>query len=162
MARMLTFKQSINEALAQEMARDETVIAMGEDIVGGMGGDGEMDAWGGVFGFTKGLHGQFGDRVMDTPITESAFIGAAAGAAACGMRPVAELMFIDFMGVCFDQIFNQAAKAQVHVWWQGGDPNGSADNDWRRFTRSFAALTVSLSDLYTRTWFEGSDSIESL
>ena len=110
MARMLTFKQSINEALAQEMARDETVIAMGEDIVGGMGGDGEMDAWGGVFGFTKGLHGQFGDRVMDTPITESAFIGAAAGAAACGMRPVAELMFIDFMGVCFDQIFNQAAK----------------------------------------------------
>ena len=79
MARMITFKQSINEALAQEMARDETVIAMGEDIVGGMGGDGEMDAWGGVFGFTKGLHGQFGDRVMDTPITESAFIGAAAG-----------------------------------------------------------------------------------
>ena len=110
MARELTFKDAINEALAQEMARDETVIAMGEDIVGGMGGDGEMDAWGGVFGFTKGLHGQFGDRVMDTPITESAFIGAAAGAAACGMRPVAELMFIDFMGVCFDQIFNQAAK----------------------------------------------------
>ena len=87
MARMLTFKQSINEALAQEMARDETVIAMGEDIVGGMGGDGEMDAWGGVFGFTKALHGQFGDRVMDTPITESAFIGAAAGAAGAEEGP---------------------------------------------------------------------------
>ncbi len=69
-----------------------------------------MDAWGGPFGFTKGLYGKFGDRIMDTPITESAFIGAAVGAAVCGMRPVAELMYIDFMGVCFDQIFNQAAK----------------------------------------------------
>jgi pyruvate dehydrogenase E1 component beta subunit len=63
-----------------------------------------------VLGVTKGLYPTFGDRIMDTPITESAFIGAAIGAAACGMRPVAELMFIDFMGVCFDQIFNQAAK----------------------------------------------------
>ena len=110
MARELTFKDAINEALAQEMARDETVIAMGEDNVGGMGAEGEIDAWGGVLGVTKGLHAKVGDRIMDTPITESAFIGAAAGAAACGMRPVAELMFIDFMGVCFDQIFNQAAK----------------------------------------------------
>ena len=110
MARELTFKDAINEALAQEMARDETVIAMGEDNVGGMGAEGEIDAWGGVQGVTKGLHAKVGDRIMDTPITESAFIGAAAGAAACGMRPVAELMFIDFMGVCFDQIFNQAAK----------------------------------------------------
>ena len=68
------------------------------------------DAWGGPLGITKGLYGKFGDRVMDTPITESAFIGAAVGAATSGLRPVAELMFIDFMGVCFDQIFNQAAK----------------------------------------------------
>ncbi len=75
-----------------------------------MGADGEKDAWGGVLGVTKGLYPKFGDRVMDTPISESAFIGAAIGAATAGMRPVAELMFIDFMGVCFDQIFNQAAK----------------------------------------------------
>ena len=59
---------------------------------------------------TKGLWSQFGDRVMDTPISESAFIGAAIGAATSGLRPVVELMFIDFLGVCFDQIFNQAAK----------------------------------------------------
>ncbi len=110
MARIINYKDAINEAMAQEMARDETVIAMGEDNVGGMGAEGEKDAWGGVLGVTKGLYGKYGDRIMDTPITESAFIGAAAGAAACGMRPVAELMFIDFMGVCFDQIFNQAAK----------------------------------------------------
>src|ERR687892_1540495 len=110
MARTITYRQAINEALRQEMERDETVLVMGEDNVGGQGTEGERDAWGGVLGVTKGLYGTFGDRVMDTPITESAFIGAAVGAAACGMRPVAELMFIDFMGVCFDQIFNQAAK----------------------------------------------------
>jgi len=110
MARTITFQQAINEALSQEMARDPSVIVMGEDNVGGMGADGEMDAWGGVLGVTKGLYPKYGERVMDTPISESAFIGAAIGAATAGMRPVAELMFIDFMGVCFDQIFNQAAK----------------------------------------------------
>ena len=79
-------------------------------MVGGTGSDGEMDAWGGVLGVTKGLYGKYGDRIMDTPISESAFVGAAIGAAATGMRPVCELMFIDFLGVCFDQIYNQAAK----------------------------------------------------
>lgn len=102
--------QAINEAMAQEMERDKTVIVFGEDNVGGTGAPGEIDAWGGVLGVTKGLHGKFPDQIMDTPISESAFIGAAAGAACSGLRPVAELMFVDFMGVCFDQIFNQAAK----------------------------------------------------
>ncbi len=110
MARKITYQQAINEALDQEMARDENIILMGEDVVGGSGSDGEMDAWGGVLGVTKGLYGKYGDRIMDTPISESGFVGAAIGAAAAGLRPVCELMFIDFMGVCFDQIFNQAAK----------------------------------------------------
>lgn len=110
MARKISMKQAINEALDQEMTRDPLVIMMGEDIVGGAGGNGEMDAWGGVLGVTKGLYAKHGDRLLDTPLSESAYIGAAIGAAACGMRPVAELMFIDFMGVCFDQIYNQAAK----------------------------------------------------
>ncbi len=110
MARKITYQQAINEALDQEMARDENIILMGEDVVGGSGSDGEMDAWGGVLGVTKGLYGKYGDRIMDTPISESGFVGAAVGAAASGLRPVCELMFIDFMGVCFDQIFNQAAK----------------------------------------------------
>ncbi|MGF1607779.1 MAG: alpha-ketoacid dehydrogenase subunit beta [Kiloniellales bacterium] len=106
-----SFRQAINEALRQEMERDPTVIVMGEDNAGGMGAPGEDDAWGGPLGVTKGLMPIFGrDRVLDTPISESAFIGAAAGAAATGLRPVAELMFVDFMGVCFDQIFNQAGK----------------------------------------------------
>jgi len=110
MARSITYREAINEAIAQEMARDERVIVMGEDNVGGTGAPGEMDAWGGVLGVTKGLWGKFPDRVMDTPISESAFVGAAIGAATGGLRPVVEVMFIDFLGVCLDQIFNQAAK----------------------------------------------------
>lgn len=110
MARTITFQQAITEALSQEMARDSTVIVMGEDVMGGSGTEGEMDAWGGPMGITKGLYSKYGNQIMDTPITESAFIGAAVGAAASGLRPVAELMFSDFLGVCFDQIYNQAAK----------------------------------------------------
>jgi pyruvate/2-oxoglutarate/acetoin dehydrogenase E1 component len=105
-----SYMQAINEAMAQEMERDKTVVVFGEDNVGGTGSPGEMDAWGGVMGVTKGLYGKFPNQILDTPISESAFIGAAAGAAASGLRPIAELMFVDFMGVCFDQIYNQAAK----------------------------------------------------
>jgi pyruvate/2-oxoglutarate/acetoin dehydrogenase E1 component len=110
MARSISYREAINEALVSEMERDDSVIVLGEDNAGGQGSPGEMDAWGGVLGVTKGLYHRFPGRVLDTPISESAFIGAAVGAATRGMRPVAELMFIDFMGVCFDQIYNQAAK----------------------------------------------------
>ena len=106
-----SMRQALNEALAQELEKDPTVILMGEDISGGMGGGGEDDAWGGPLGVTKGLAPRFGrERVLDTPVSEMAFIGAAVGAAATGLRPVAELMYIDFLGVCLDQIFNQGAK----------------------------------------------------
>jgi pyruvate/2-oxoglutarate/acetoin dehydrogenase E1 component len=108
--RKISYREAINEALEQEMERDSTVILMGEDVAGGAGGQGEEDAWGGVLGVTKGLYGKFPGRVLDTPITESGYIGAAVGAATRGLRPVAELMFIDFTGVCLDQIMNQAAK----------------------------------------------------
>jgi acetoin:2,6-dichlorophenolindophenol oxidoreductase subunit beta len=110
MARKITFQAALNEALVQEMTRDELVVVMGEDNAGGAGAPGDDDAWGGVLGVTKGLYHKFPGRVLDTPISESGFIGAAVGAAACGLRPVAELMFVDFIGVCFDQIYNQAAK----------------------------------------------------
>ncbi len=110
MARKITYQQAISEALEQEMTRDELVVVMGEDNAGGAGAPGDEDAWGGVLGVTKGLYHKFPGRVLDTPISESGFIGAAVGAAACGLRPVAELMFVDFLGVCFDQVYNQAAK----------------------------------------------------
>src|ERR1700745_772459 len=115
-----SFRQAVVEAIRQEMMRDPTVVLMGEDVAGGAGAPGEDDAWGGPLGVTKGLLQHFGrERILDTPITESGFIGAAAGAAMTGLRPIAELMFVDFMGVCFDQIFNQAAKFKYMF---GGKP----------------------------------------
>jgi pyruvate dehydrogenase E1 component beta subunit len=106
-----TFRQAIREALFSEMRRDPRVIVMGEDIVGGTGTDGELDCWGGPFGITRGLMTEFGpNRVFDSPISETALIGAGAGAALAGLRPVTEMMFADFFGVCFDQLYNQAAK----------------------------------------------------
>ena len=85
MSRKISMKQAINEALDLEMRRDPTVIVMGEDIVGGTGAHGEEDAWGGVLGVTKGLYAKHGDRLMDTPLSESAYIGAAIGAFIFGM-----------------------------------------------------------------------------
>jgi acetoin:2,6-dichlorophenolindophenol oxidoreductase subunit beta len=108
----LSMRDAINQALHQEMERDARVIVLGEDVSGGAGGtSGEREAAGGIFGVTKGLLPRFGDqRVIDTPISESAIVGAAAGAALAGLRPVAEIMFADFVGVCLDQIYNQIAK----------------------------------------------------
>ncbi len=99
--RKLTMAQAIAEAIGQEMERDSRVFVMGEDI----------GQYGGIFGATGGLLDKFGpERVMDTPISETGFIGAATGAALAGMRPIVELMFIDFFGVCMDQIYNHMAK----------------------------------------------------
>ena len=111
--RTMTYQQAINEALRIAMREDPTVILLGEDIAGGAAVDHLIneDAWGGPMGVTKGLVQEFGrNRVLDTPITEAGFIGAAVGAAATGLRPVAELMFVDFFGCCMDQIYDQGAK----------------------------------------------------
>jgi acetoin:2,6-dichlorophenolindophenol oxidoreductase subunit beta len=111
--RQMTYAQAINEAMRLEMRRDPRVILMGEDVAGGatVTGFESEDAWGGVLGVTRGLVQEFGrERVLDTPITEAGFIGAAVGAAATGLRPIAELMFVDFFGVCMDQIYDQGAK----------------------------------------------------
>jgi len=108
-ARKLTMAQAIAEAIGQEMERDPKVFVMGEDI----------GKYGGIFGATGGLLDRFGpERIMDTPISESAFIGSATGAAAEGMRPIAELMFVDFFGVCMDQIYNHLAK---NTYMSGGN-----------------------------------------
>lgn len=119
-----TFREAINEALFEEMNRDPNVFLIGEDIAGGMGGhEDAAGSTGGVLGVTRGLYKEFGpDRVIDTPISESAIMGAAAGAALAGMRPVAELMFMDFFGVCFDQLYNQAAKFRYMFGGQSSTP----------------------------------------
>lgn len=99
--RRLTTAKAISEAIAQEMRNNPDVFVMGEDV----------GPYGGIFGSTGGLFDEFGSaRIIDTPISETGFIGAGIGAAVEGMRPVVELMFVDFMGVCFDQIYNHMAK----------------------------------------------------
>ncbi len=115
MTRKITFMKAINEALEQSMERDDRVILLGEDIAGGAKvphlEESNEDAWGGVFGVTKGLMPKFGrERVIDTPISEMGYMGAAVGAAATVLRPVPELMFNDFIGFCFDTILAQGSK----------------------------------------------------
>ncbi len=101
MMRELSYTQALNEALREEMRRDPTVFAAGE----------EVGFSGGIHGVTRGLLAEFGpERVKDMPISESAIIGLATGAAAAGLRPVVEVMYQDFMAVCMDQLVNQAAK----------------------------------------------------
>jgi pyruvate dehydrogenase E1 component beta subunit len=107
--RKLTMAQAISEGIAQEMERDPNVFVMGEDV----------GKYGGIFGATGGLLDKFGkDRIMDTPISETAFMGTATGAAAAGLRPIVELMFVDFFGVCMDQIYNHLAK---NTYMAGGN-----------------------------------------
>ena len=99
--RELTFAQAIREALDEEMARDERIIVLGEDV----------GVWGGVFRCTEGLYNKYGeDRVIDTPLSEEGYVGLAVGAAMTGFHPVPEIMFGDFITLAMDQIVNQAAK----------------------------------------------------
>lgn len=109
---MKTIRSALNETLFDCMQQDETIIIMGEDIAGGDDPAGDATL-GGCFGVTAGLYAQFGPkRMMNMPISETAFMGTAVGAAMTGLKPVVEIMFCDFMGVCFDQIINQAAKTR--------------------------------------------------
>lgn len=99
--RIITYREAVREAMCEEMRRDESVYFMGEDI----------GVYCGAFGVSKGMIQEFGpERVRETPISETAFVGAGVGSAITGMRPIVELMFSDFMAVCYDQIINQAAK----------------------------------------------------
>lgn len=97
----ITYAQAINDAMCEEMQRDENVFMMGEDIA----------EYCGAFGVSRGMLEKFGkDRIMNTPISEQAYVGAGIGAAMAGMRPIVELMFSDFMCVCFDELANEAPK----------------------------------------------------
>ncbi len=104
-----TYREAIIEAMAEEMRRDERVVLIGEDV----------GRFGGAMGASKGIYDEFGpDRVIDTPISEAAIVGSGLGMALTGQRPIAELMFIDFVGVCMDQIVNQVAKVRYMLGGQ--------------------------------------------
>ena len=111
----MRYREAFNKTLSDELERDPDVFIMGEDVAGGAGREhlGIIDSWGGPFAATKGLIQKFGkERIMDTPITEAAFVGAAVGAALTGTRPVVDLMYFDFVTVAFDQLLSNAAKSR--------------------------------------------------
>jgi len=109
----LTYRDALRQALADAMRADPDIFLIGE----------EVGRYGGAYGVTQGLIGEFGpDRVIDTPISEPAIVGTAVGAAMAGMRPVAELMYVDFIGMTMDQLCNQAAKIRYMFGGQIGVP----------------------------------------
>jgi len=143
--REITYGDALNEALRQCMIEDERVVLLGEDI----------GLYGGIFQVTKGLQEEFGiDRVVDTPISEAAFIGASVGAALTGMRPVAEIMFIDFTTVCMDMIINQMAKMHYMFGGKGRVPMvlrtniGAGRGTAAQHSQSFHSLYMHTPGLY--------------
>ncbi len=158
MARELLFVQAINEALHVALASDPDVILIGEDVAGGGGraAQGIEEAWGGIMGATKGLYTAFGaERVRDTPISEMGFLGAAVGAALTGLRPVVELMFIDFLGVAFDPLLNQAAKLRYMLGGRARVPltvrtvTGAGLRAAAQHSQSLYGLTTAIPGLKT-------------
>jgi acetoin:2,6-dichlorophenolindophenol oxidoreductase subunit beta len=143
--RIITYREAIKEALAEEMRRDPDIYLLGEDIGGKFGGTNKV---------TLGLCEEFGDeRIRNTPISESAIIGAALGSALTGMRPVAEIMFIDFIGVCFDQLMNQVAKlcymtgGQVKIPLVVRTPGGSGRSAAAQHSQSLEAILCHIPGL---------------
>ncbi len=117
----ITYLEAIRTALWEEMKRDERVFIIGEDI----------GRYGGAFGVTHGMLDEFGEkRIIETPISEPSIIGAAVGAALLGMRPVAEIMFMDFTLLTFDQLGNQAAKMHYMFGGKGHRPHGGTHAQW--------------------------------
>ena len=136
---VVTYLEALRQALAEEMARDERVFLIGEDIA----------TYGGAFKVTEGLADRFGAaRVVDTPISESAIVGAAVGAAYMGMRPVAEMQFGDFVSIAFDQLITCAAKMHYRIGWAvpmvvrcpngGGVGGGHIDQDFTLGTQQLS------------------------
>jgi len=157
-SRKLPMIGAINEALHIAMQSDPDVIVMGEDVAGGGGrqDQGIEEAWGGIMGATRGLLKTFGpERVRDTPISEMGFLGAAVGAAATGLRPVAELMFIDFIGVSLDPLLNQAAKlrymfgGKVRVPLTVRTSTGAGQRAAAQHSQSLYGITTSIPGLKT-------------
>jgi len=143
--REITYAQAINEALRQCMKEDDRIFLLGEDI----------GLYGGIFQVTAGLLDEFGEeRVIDTPISEAGFVGAGVGAALTGMRPVVEIMFIDFTTVCMDMIINQMAKIHYMFGGKGRVPMvlrvniGAGRGTAAQHSQSFHSLFMHIPGLY--------------
>ena len=140
----LRYRAAINEALREELARDPAVFLLGEDI---------REPWGGTFKVTEGISDVCGDRVLNTPIAENGLVGVALGCAIQGLRPVLELMFLDFTLLAMDQIANQVAKirymtgGQVHVPLVIRTPGGGYKNAAAQHSQSLEALFAHIPGL---------------
>ncbi len=149
----MTFAQALNDAHKVEMTRDPNIYIAGEDV----------GVYGGIFGVTAGLLDQFGDkRVKDTPITESAIVGTAVGAATVGLRPVIELMFVDFIGVALDQLYNQAGKMKYMFGGKGQNSHGYARRMRRRDRGRGPAFPVPGSPVHAFARAEGGHAQHAL
>jgi pyruvate/2-oxoglutarate/acetoin dehydrogenase E1 component len=143
--RIITYKEAIKEAMSEEMRRDPDVFLMGEDV----------GVYGGGFGVSVGMFEEFGgDRVLDTPLSEAAIMGTAVGAAVTGMRPIAEIMFSDFITIALDQLVNQAAKirymsgGKVSVPLVVRTPEGSGTGAAAQHSQSLEAWVCHVPGLY--------------
>lgn len=151
--RSLTMSRAMVEAIAHEMRANDEVFYMGEDVAD----------YGGIFDSTEGLLDEFGrDRIMDVPISETAYLGAAVGAAQEGMRPIAELMFVDFFGVAMDQIYNQMAKKYLHERRVGDCSDGAYRCRRWNVQRRRPALPDALRDVRTPPGDEGGRALDRL
>jgi acetoin:2,6-dichlorophenolindophenol oxidoreductase subunit beta len=144
----MTFAQAVCDAMIREMERDSTVYLVGEDVWG--------SGAGGALGVTGPVYQHFGSkRVWDTPISEAAIVGHAVGAAMAGLRPIAEIMFIDFIGCCFDEVMNQAAKMRYMTGGQAKVPlvirttDGAGQSAAAQHSQSLEALVAHVAGLQT-------------
>ena len=150
--RVITYAAALNEALAEEMERDPTVFCIGEDIAVWGGG-------GGVYGVTRGLVEQFGpERIRDTPVSEEAIVGLSVGAALVGLRPVAEIMYSDFLTLAMDPIVNQAAKMRYMFGGQASVPMVIRTNSGAPGQQGRPALPVARGVVHAHPRTQGRDA----
>src|SRR4051812_25540105 len=152
------YLDAINAAITDEMERDDRVALLGVDV-------GEA---GGVYGVTRGLHERFPERVIDSPIAEAGVLGAAVGAAMAGLRPIAEIMYLDFITVCLDPIVNQAAKLR---YMTGGGvtvpivfrtQNGAGRSGGAQHSQSLEGLLAAIPGLHVYTPADTRDAYDLL
>ena len=152
--RQLSIAESLREGIAEEMRRDPAVFCLGEDIA-------VPGGWGGAFTVTLGLEQEFPDRMLNTPIAELGFFGAAVGAAIMGMRPIVDVQYGDFLFLAMDQIVNNAAKLRVHVRRHDQGPARHACAD-RRDRPRIAARSEHGAVLYGRAGDQGRRRLQRL
>src|SRR5256885_10003598 len=127
----ISLRDALRDALHEEMARDESIIVLGEDVI----------AHGGPYAVTRGIYEKYPGRIRQTPISEAGIVGTALGAALCGMRPVAEIMYVDFITCAMDEVVNQMAKVRYMF---GGQTDVPVDRKSTRLNSSHLVISYAV------------------